>query len=209
MRVVVELSKEEMESYKNAMCLGIGNSAMRKIVNGTPLPKGHGRIGDLDKVANAIYKLAERMRDTNQNADAINGLMGGWAFVYEAETIIEADKKEEQMPKSCKCILDTMVHKGAMTEKERDKILRNLKTEWIPVTERLPEENGRYLVTRGTKACGAMWNRIYIANYSDLMGIIRERIWWQGNVGKSDFERFDDVIAWMPLPIRYEEGAEK
>ena len=80
---------------------------------------------------------------------------------------------------------------------------------WIPVTERLPEENGRYLVTRGLKACGALWNRIYIANYSDLMGIKSERIWWQGNVGKSDFERFDDVIAWMPLPIRYGEGAEK
>jgi len=32
------------------------------------------------------------------------------------------------MPRSCKCILDTMVHNGAMTEKERDKILRNLKT---------------------------------------------------------------------------------
>ena len=31
------------------------------------------------------------------------------------------------MPVSCKCILDRMVHKGAMTEKERDKILRNLK----------------------------------------------------------------------------------
>ncbi|MBO7451868.1 MAG: hypothetical protein J6U54_16100 [Clostridiales bacterium] len=32
------------------------------------------------------------------------------------------------MPMSCKCILDRMVHKGAMTEKERDKILRNLKS---------------------------------------------------------------------------------
>lgn len=31
------------------------------------------------------------------------------------------------MPKSCKCILDRMVFKGAMTEKERDKLLRNLK----------------------------------------------------------------------------------
>ena len=80
---------------------------------------------------------------------------------------------------------------------------------WIPVTERLPEKNGRYLVTRGLKACGALWNRVYIINYSDLMGIKSERIWWQGNVGKSDFERLEDVIAWMPLPIRYEEGAEE
>ncbi|MBO7451351.1 MAG: hypothetical protein J6U54_13385 [Clostridiales bacterium] len=32
------------------------------------------------------------------------------------------------MPNSCKCILDRMVFKGAMTEEERDKIMRNLKT---------------------------------------------------------------------------------
>ena len=81
--------------------------------------------------------------------------------------------------------------------------------EWIPVTERLPEKRGRYLVTRGLKASGSMWNRIYIVNYSDLMGLKRERIWWQGNVGKSDFERLNDVIAWRPLPKRYEKGAEE
>ena len=70
----------------------------------------------------------------------------------------------------------------------------------------MPETSGRYLVTRGLNACGAMWNRVYIANYSDLMGIKSEKIWWQGNVGKSDFERIDDVIAWMPLPEPYKEG---
>ena len=159
------------------------------------------------------------------------------------------------MPRSCKCILDTMVHKGAMTKEERDKIVRNLKTQnegsktmgklidvdafkarlsaglvyqgadvlealdeqpaieerpgkWIPVTERLPVANGRYLVTRGLNACGALWNRMYIINYSDLMGIKSERIWWDGNVGKSDFEVITDVIAWMPLPKTYMEGAD-
>ena len=72
--------------------------------------------------------------------------------------------------------------------------------QWIPCKERLPEANGRYLVTRGLNACGALWNRVYVANYSDLMGIKSEKIWWQGNVGKSDFERLDDVTAWMSLP---------
>lgn len=76
---------------------------------------------------------------------------------------------------------------------------------WIPCSERWPEANGRYLVTRGLNACGAMWNRVYIINYSDLMGLKSERIWWDGNVGKSDFERIDDVIAWMPLPEPYKE----
>ena len=75
--------------------------------------------------------------------------------------------------------------------------------QWIPCSEQLPEVNGRYLVTRGLNACGSLWNRIYIANYSDLMGLKSERIWWNGNVGKSDFERIDDVIAWMPLPEPY------
>ena len=71
------------------------------------------------------------------------------------------------------------------------------------MTERLPEVKGRYLVTRGLNACGSLWKRIYIANYSDLMGLKSERIWWQGNVGKSDFERLDDVLAWMSLPEPY------
>lgn len=79
---------------------------------------------------------------------------------------------------------------------------------WIPVSERLPEENGRYLVTRGLNACGALWNRVYIINYSDLMGLKSERIWWDGNVGRSDFKRIDDVIAWMPLPDVYSEVEE-
>jgi len=78
--------------------------------------------------------------------------------------------------------------------------LKQPEQQWIPCSERLPEKNGRYLVTRGLNACGAMWNRVYIINFSDLMGLKPERIWWDGNVGKSDFERIDDVLAWMPLP---------
>lgn len=89
-------------------------------------------------------------------------------------------------------------------------IIKALESQWwIPVSERLPQENGRYLVTRGLNACGAMWNRTYIINYSDLMGLKSEKIWWDGNVGKSDFKRIDDVIAWMPLPQPYREGDKK
>ena len=76
---------------------------------------------------------------------------------------------------------------------------------WIPCSEKLPEANGRYLVTRGLNACGSLWKRVYIVNYSDLMGLKSDRIWWDGNVGKSDFERIEDVIAWMPLPEPYKE----
>ena len=44
------------------------------------------------------------------------------------------------MPKSCKCILDRMVHKGAMTEKERDKILRNLRKDPKEETKKLKND---------------------------------------------------------------------
>ena len=37
--------------------------------------------------------------------------------------------EETIMPMSCKCILNRMVFKGAMTKEERDKIVRNLKTQ--------------------------------------------------------------------------------
>lgn len=72
--------------------------------------------------------------------------------------------------------------------------------QWIPCSERSPQENGRYLVIRGLNACGSLWNRVYIVNYSDLMGLKKEKIWWDGNVGKSDFQTYEDVLAWMPLP---------
>lgn len=78
--------------------------------------------------------------------------------------------------------------------------------QWTPVSEGLPEENGRYLVTRGLNACGSLWNRVYIVNYSDLMGLKKEKIWWGGNVGKSDFEIYEDVIAWMQLTKPYKEA---
>lgn len=52
------------------------------------------------------------------------------------------------MPMSCKCILDRMVFKGAMTEKERDKIQRNLherKTgKWIYVHPLQEDDGGAY-----------------------------------------------------------------
>lgn len=63
------------------------------------------------------------------------------------------------------------------------------KTDWIPCEERLPSEEGQYLVTL------RRWNCITFANFKDI----------------KHNPHFDnsDVIAWQPLPQPYKkEGAE-
>ena len=54
-------------------------------------------------------------------------------------------------------------------------------TEWIPVSERLPEEKGYYLTT-------TMYHEVYCD-------------YWDEN-----FNRTEEVIAWMPLPKPYKAG---
>lgn len=72
-------------------------------------------------------------------------------------------------------------------------------TQWIPVSERLPEKNMACLVSVG---------KLYltqIAIYSDLMGTIDHRIFYQGDYGHRNFENITEYVkAWMPLPKPYE-----
>lgn len=63
-----------------------GNS-MRRIANGIPLPKGHGRIGDLTKLYNEIDA-----RNKGKDKGKYTGIL---ALVGFANTIIEADKEVE------------------------------------------------------------------------------------------------------------------
>ena len=85
----------------------------------------------------------------------------------------------------------------------KDIIRKHMNDGWIPVEERLPEEYGEYLVTIVPSA-GYLWAKRIIANFSDLMGIVKKPIFYTGEVGKIDFEDITDmVIAWRPLPEPY------
>lgn len=55
------------------------------VANGTPLPKGHGRIGDLDA-----------LRCENTDFDTYNDYCTMFDEIEAAETIIEADKEGEE-----------------------------------------------------------------------------------------------------------------
>ena len=95
------------------------------------------------------------------------------------------------MPNSCRSILKKLYcDKKAISEKEYNKLLRNIKTDWIPVTDRLPEKEGDYLVTK-------------IDSYDiSIIGLAYYRTEWGWSTSYK-------VTAWIPLPKPYEEGAEE
>lgn len=84
MQIVIDIPKEMWEQVKDGYVpLGIS----KYLKSGTPLPKGHGRLGDLDKLA----KDSAVIVDTDEES---------YSFVYlesimDAPTIVEADKESE------------------------------------------------------------------------------------------------------------------
>lgn len=60
------------------------------IANGTPLPKGHGRIGDLDVLREEVSSWGMNDYEPSDFIDAID----------QADTIIEADKEQTDGNKS-------------------------------------------------------------------------------------------------------------
>lgn len=69
-----------MRSWK-----GVLATLLRSVRNGTPLPKGHGRIGDLDA-----------LRCENADFDTYKDYCTMFDEIDAAETIIEADKTESE-----------------------------------------------------------------------------------------------------------------
>jgi len=66
------------------------------------------------------------------------------------------------------------------------------KQQWIPVTERLPDKMGTYLVTLDYKEHGTGVMSLWFHN---------EEIGW-------DLRVADEVTAWMPLPEPWKGGAD-
>ena len=84
MQIVIEIPDEEYIRICDEPCTELGLA----VRNGTPLPKGHGRLIDADKI-----------NDSNINAVKRNGkiyveLSDFQDLIDNAPTIIEADKEE-------------------------------------------------------------------------------------------------------------------
>ena len=105
MKVIIDISEESYKYIKTLSDLGWSTSpeyanAIRltaseyanAIKNGTPLPKGHGKIGDLDAVMSDISTSIEEMSNIGITVDGEYL----WAklndAIYNAPTIIQAEK---------------------------------------------------------------------------------------------------------------------
>ena len=91
-------------------------------------------------------------------------------------------------------------YKELLTEcyKDLTPVMPKEKTKWIPVSERLPEESGKYLVTfGGTYLIGIDFYNTE-EDTREFFEEPEEYIGWNS----------DNVIAWMPLPESYKEEGE-
>lgn len=103
------------------------------------------------------------------------------------------------------------LQKAVMRLEEESGILDELPTiyiyptKWIPVTERLPEEDGRYLTLYPLKTKPRIWRHKVYGFAKDLVEVDK----YEFNEHKSGFYGYDgeygyyedkDVTHWMPLP---------
>lgn len=83
MKLIIEIDEEDYNFAKREVPDG-------RIANGIPLPKGHGRLGDLDALQKEVSSWGMNDYEPSDFIDVIN----------EADTIIEPDTESED--KECR-----------------------------------------------------------------------------------------------------------
>jgi len=84
MQIVIKIDEKDYQSLKDGH---IPFNVLDVIMNGTPLPEGHGRLGDLDKI---FVKLNETQIE---GTSEYKGLGEAKWIVCNAPTIVEAESE--------------------------------------------------------------------------------------------------------------------
>lgn len=87
MQIVIDIEKDDYKTIKSNYENGFTYKPFGIIANGTPLPKGHGRLIDADKLING-FELSDL------EGDSIDNLNNVCSIINSYPTIIEADKEE-------------------------------------------------------------------------------------------------------------------
>ena len=93
MQIVIDVPEEEYNYVKTQVAFGITNPLKMRIANGTPLPKGHGRLIDADALEK---KMCDRETEMGDDKALWESSAVSVALDMFAPTIIEADKAESE-----------------------------------------------------------------------------------------------------------------
>ena len=94
MQIVIDIPEDEYNIAKYGQYGNINIDIVRKaLANGTPLPKGHGRLIDENKL---LENLKESANHHANNSREESLLYRDRVIVMEQPTIIDADKESEE-----------------------------------------------------------------------------------------------------------------
>lgn len=90
MQIVIDIPKEDWEFIKESDGCRWSRAIIEGVINGIPLPKGHGRLGDLGKIYVELNEVQI------EGTEEYKGLGKAKQIVCAAKTMIEADKAESE-----------------------------------------------------------------------------------------------------------------
>lgn len=101
MQIVIDIDDEvysHAKDYEHRLITPNESNILRdSIANGTPLPKGHGDLKDVDAIHDEIGRLqsgiAQNGGAVNISRDQYKGMCYARGIINEAPVIIEADKE--------------------------------------------------------------------------------------------------------------------
>lgn len=107
MQIAIDIDEEIFNKLPEAeLGSNVIEDVLEAVEDGTIIPKGHGRLGDLDKIWNKLKELEEYyqtefLKESNViHESAMNGRLYGFTnskfIVQDAPTIIEADNAESE-----------------------------------------------------------------------------------------------------------------
>lgn len=99
MKVVIDILEDRYKDIQRIAEVQLENchfkTAEQIIANGTPLPKGHGRLIDADAVEKEMNK-SEVEADRNADYYTADKIDCAMEYIINADTIIEADKADKE-----------------------------------------------------------------------------------------------------------------
>lgn len=90
MQVVIDIPEEDWKFIKESDGCRWSRAILEGVINGTPLPKGHGELKDIEALDDSFFKATD-YPDAKLSYEEISDIL------LDAPTILEADKVESEV----------------------------------------------------------------------------------------------------------------